>query len=69
MSYHPLANESGGDDLSRAKEARTIVRLLEDVTEQMTQKERDFVEEMNDCDYCSVKQLFWLRDIKSKYFD
>jgi hypothetical protein len=67
VSYHPLSNDSGSDENRRIEEARTIVRMLEEVTEQMTQKERDFVEQMADCDYCTVKQVFWLRDIKDKY--
>ena len=67
MSYHPLAQESGGDEQARVKEAHTIVRILEEFTDQMTPKEAEFVDSMTDCDYCTTKQLFWLRDIKDKY--
>lgn len=67
MSYHTLTQDSGGDERSRIDEARTIVRMLEEVTEEMTPKEQTFVAEMSDCDYCTTKQLFWLRDIKEKY--
>ncbi len=67
MAYHVLANESGGDASSRVSEAHMIVRLLEDETEQMTPKERTFIEQMADCDFCTTKQIFWLRDIKDKY--
>ena len=67
MTYHPLANESGGDELSRINEARETVRMLEEFNDQMSQKEQEFVEQMTDCDYCTVKQIFWLRDIKDKY--
>ena len=67
MTYHPLTQESGGDELSRIEEARTIVRLLEEASEEMQPKERAFVESMADCDYATTKQLFWLRDIKDKY--
>jgi hypothetical protein len=44
MTYHPLTQESGGDELSRIEEARTIVRLLEEVSEEMQPKERAFVD-------------------------
>ncbi len=65
--YHPLTTESGGDESSRVKEANVITRLLEEFIDQMPAKERTFVEQMWDCDYCTVKQLFWLRDLKDKY--
>lgn len=67
MVYHPLTSESGGDENSRINEAREIVRMLEEFTEEMKPNERSFVESMADCDYCTTKQLFWLRDIKEKY--
>ena len=67
MSYHPLTSESGGDEQARVQEARTIVRMLEEVPEQLTSKELSFVAEMADADHCTVKQIFWLRDIKDKY--
>lgn len=67
MAYHPLTTESGGDEKSRIEEAHTIVRMLEEVTEEMMPRERAFVEEMADCDYCTTKQVFWLRDLKDKY--
>jgi hypothetical protein len=62
-----LGQETGGDLNARVNEARTIVGLLEEFSEEMTSKERNFVESMQDCDDCSGKQLFWLRDIKDKY--
>jgi hypothetical protein len=67
MTYHPLANDSGGDANDRINEARKIVDMIADCTEAMTPKERSFVESMDGCDSCTVKQLFWLRDIKEKY--
>jgi len=33
----------------------------------MSQRERDFIESMTDCNYCTTKQLFYLRDIKDRY--
>lgn len=67
MSYHPLTSESGGDELSRIEEAQKICRLLEEFYDQMTDKEKGMIEQMTDCDYCSTKQLFFLRDIKDRY--
>ena len=69
MAYHPLANESGGDENSRINEAREIVKMLEVCYEEMKANEQNFVNQMadTDCAWVSVKQLFWLRDIKDKY--
>lgn len=66
-AYHPLTNDTGGDEKSRITEAHTICRMLEEFGDSMTDKEKGFVEQMTDTDYCSPKQLFWLRDIKDKY--
>ena len=67
MTYHPLTEDSGGDELARCNEAHTLCRMLEEFADEMTQKERGFYEQMTDCDSCSTKQLFWLRDIKERY--
>jgi hypothetical protein len=67
MPYHPLSSDSGGDELSRITEAHTICRMLEEFYDQMNDKEKGFIEQMTDCDYCSVKQIFYLRDIKERY--
>ena len=67
MAYHTLTQDSGGDEKSRIEEARTICRMLEEFQDVMSQKEKDFIENMTDCDYCTTKQLFYLRDIKDRY--
>lgn len=67
MAYHALSNDSGSDEQARIVEARKIVSMLEDYTEQMTPKERGFLEQISESESCSVKQIFWLRDIKEKY--
>jgi hypothetical protein len=41
--------------------------MLEGYVDDMTPVEKGFVEKMSDTDFCSPKQLFWLRDIKEKY--
>lgn len=67
MTYHQLTNDTGQTPERRAEEARDIVKMLSDDTEVMLPHERDFVERMDNCDVCSPKQLFWLRDLKDKY--
>jgi hypothetical protein len=67
MAYHTLTQESGGDENSSIEEAHTICRMLEEFQDGMSQRERDFLENMTDCDYCTTKQLFYLRDIKDRY--
>lgn len=66
MSYHDLSTCTLDDDERRA-EADRICKIVEDETEQMTATELKFVEKMADGGPVSVKQLFWLRDIKDKY--
>lgn len=67
MSYHPQTKDSGGTEQDRISEARTICRMLEEFQDVMSQKEKDLIESMTDCDYCTTKQLFYLRDIKDRY--
>jgi hypothetical protein len=67
VTYHPLTSESGSTEVDRCKEAHTICRLLEEFHDQMSEKEKSFLEQMADCDYCTTKQLFYLRDIKDRY--
>ena len=62
-----LFQESGADHESRVNEAHDICRMIEGNIDEMSPVERNFVEKMADTDYCSLKQLFWLRDIKEKY--
>lgn len=68
MTYHPLTKESGGDDKARIEEARRIVRILEEFmdSDKLSEKDKQFLTEMTDCDFCTTKQLFYLRDIKDK---
>lgn len=67
MAYHTFTQDSGGDEQARCAEAHTICRLLEEFEDQMSQREKDFIAQMTDCDYCTTKQLFYLRDIKDRY--
>jgi hypothetical protein len=67
LSYNNLS-ESGMTFDERRAEATRIVAMIEDYTEQMTAVERRFVMQIADESApVSTKQLFWLRDLKSKY--
>jgi hypothetical protein len=68
-----LFNESGHDNIdNRNTEAMRIIEELSNETETMLPHERRFVDDMShkvDINElrCSVKQLFWLRDLYEKY--
>lgn len=68
MAYHTLTEYSGGNEQSRVEEARRICRMLEEFSDLMSPKELNMVEQMTDCDDCTTKQLFYLRDIKERYY-
>ena len=66
MSYHSLS-ECTLSPAERLEEAGRIVNMLTATTEtyfKLSLKERTFIESMQSA--CSVKQLFWLRDIKDR---
>lgn len=58
---------TGGSQIDAVDEAHRICNMLLQYEEMMTPKENSFVGEMLGCKFCSPKQLFWLRDIKTKY--
>ena len=72
MSYHPLANDTGGTAEDRRAEANRILTIMVnnglDVGSCIP-SETKFLEQMLDdqTQPISPKQLFWLRDIKDKY--
>ena len=66
MSYHDLSECTLTED-ERVAEKDRICKMLEDVLEsQFSRPEYDFVTKMHDSPWVSVKQLFWLRDIKDR---
>lgn len=75
MTYRATDESSAQTPEERSKEAyRIIVEMqLQDHTDEMTQKEREFMAHLiNEIDIIgdatvSVKQLWWLRDLKDKY--
>ena len=66
MSYHSLSTESGGSDDDRRAEADRILEILKRCDPDYTDKERNFIAGRRRGPI-SVPQLFWLRDLKSKY--
>jgi hypothetical protein len=76
MTYHPLSNDTGGDDFARNQEAFAIIvtMKLHAKAGEMTERERDFVMQSKDRlerygvkAMFSPKQVFWLRDLAEKY--
>ncbi len=73
MTYHPLANDTGGTADDRRSEADRILKIMVENDLDVgscTPAEEKFLTEMLDDDSrrpISPKQLFWLRDIKDKY--
>jgi hypothetical protein len=67
MSYHDLS-ECTLSDSERLAEAAKIVAMLDadSVVMRLSDKEYDFISKQRNSVYCSVKQLFWLRDIKDR---
>lgn len=64
MSYHNLS-ECTLTHAERVEEASRIIEMLEPYMDQLSETEAHFVENIGHT--VSVKQLFWLRDIKDKY--
>jgi hypothetical protein len=67
MSYHDLS-ECTLSDSERSAEADKIIAMLDadNVVMKLSDKEYDFISKQRNSVYCSVKQLFWLRDIKDR---
>jgi hypothetical protein len=66
MSYHDLSECTLSQD-ERVAEKDRIITMLADMQDELTPKEREFITKMESYSWVSVKQLFWLRDIKDKY--
>lgn len=67
MSYHDLS-ECTLSDSERLAEADRIVAMLDadNAVMRLSDKEYDLISKQRNSVYCSVKQLFWLRDIKDR---
>jgi len=68
MSYHPLSNEDGLSPEERLERVMELVNKIEPYFDQLTPKEKAFVEQMSGyLPGATPKQLFWLRDILERY--
>ena len=67
MTYHDLSTCTVSAD-ERRDEADKILEILREVDwQKYTPQEFSFLDTVNCGGPVSVKQLFWLRDIKDKY--
>ena len=62
-----LGNESTQTPDERRAEADRIINIFDGYRDEMTLKENEFIDQMDNPSPVSPKQLFWLRDIKAKY--
>ena len=70
---NPLGNETGQSKEEDVREAGKLLDIVRDYLSDMTPKELEFVESMNDRfgqygerTFISPRQLFWLRAIRDK---
>ena len=66
MTYHSLSECTLTDDERRAEADRLTV-IIGEFEDRLTPNELAFVKKQRDGFPVSVKQLFWLRDIRDKY--
>lgn len=67
MTYHDLSSCTLTADERREEADRLVIMILKEAEDQLEPHEGQFVYQMEDGGPVSVKQLFWLRDIKDKY--
>ena len=65
MSYHDLSECTLTAD-ERYAEACRIMNILEEYDDDLRTNEKDMMISVEKYKTCSVKQLFWLRDIKDR---
>jgi hypothetical protein len=65
MSYHDLSECTLTPD-ERLAEANRIIAMLEGYESELRSNEKDMMAKVEAFGNCSVKQLFWLRDIKDR---
>lgn len=66
MSYHDLSECTLTGEERAAEKDRILSRLM-GIQDELNLKELSFVTSMESSSWCSVKQLFYLRDISDKY--
>jgi hypothetical protein len=68
MTYHPLTNDTAQTPERRREEAEDRIKMIdESYYEQLTEKEKVFVEDQRFAEETSPKQVLWLRDICDRY--
>jgi hypothetical protein len=65
LSYHDLS-ECTLTPEERSAEADRIIEMLEGYESELRPNEKDMMARVEATGACSVKQLFWLRDIKDR---
>lgn len=67
MSYHDLS-ECTLTPEERLREALEIIKMIEKYgsPDEIKENEQSMMTMVTDTDRCSVRQLFWLRDIKDR---
>jgi hypothetical protein len=65
MGYHDLSSSTLTPD-ERLSEAEKIIGMLEGFESELRSNEKDMIVKVEAFGNCSVKQLFWLRDIKAR---
>lgn len=65
MSYHDLSSSSL-TARERVEEKNRIMKMLDGI-DGFTPVEEKFIGQIENSDFVSVKQLFWLRDLTEKY--
>lgn len=65
MSYHDLSECTLTPD-ERLAEANRIIAMFEGYESELRSNEKDMMAKVEAFGNCSVKQLFWLRDIKDR---
>jgi hypothetical protein len=63
MSYNDLS-ECTLTPAERLEEAGRLIEMIQGYEDKLSQKELSFINGLQSS--CSVKQLFWLRDIKDR---
>jgi hypothetical protein len=65
MGYHDLSESTLTAD-ERIAEAERIIGMFEGFEDQLRSNEISMMARVESTSSCSVKQLFWLRDIKER---
>ena len=65
MGYHDLSECTLTAD-ERVEEADRIINMLEGYEGELKSNEQSMMASVESTGTCSVKQLFWLRDIKDR---